>query len=89
MELAEEIKSAMMPDEMICADIAVSAPGFVNFSIAPAYLQNQIPGILSAGDDYGRSDRGTGQTALVEFVSANPTGPLTVGHGRQAVLTAP
>ena len=86
MELAEEIKSAMMPDEMICADIAVSPPGFVNFSIASAYLQNQIPGILSAGNDYGRSDRGTGQTALVEFVSANPTGPLTVGHGRQAVL---
>ncbi len=85
-ELAEAIKSAIEPDESICTDITVSAPGFVNFSISPAYLQNQIPGILSAGDTYGRTDRGSGQRALVEFVSANPTGPLTVGHGRQAVL---
>ena len=85
-ELAEAIKSAIEPDEYICTDITVSAPGFVNFSISPAYLQNQIPGILSAGDTYGRTDRGSGQRALVEFVSANPTGPLTVGHGRQAVL---
>ena len=86
LELAEAIKSAIVPDESICTDITVSAPGFVNFSISPAYLQNQIPGILSAGDTYGRTDRGSGQRALVEFVSANPTGPLTVGHGRQAVL---
>mgnify|MGYP000274108511 FL=1 len=86
LELAEAIKSAIEPDESICTDITVSAPGFVNFSISPAYLQNQIPGILSAGDTYGRTDRGSGQRALVEFVSANPTGPLTVGHGRQAVL---
>ena len=86
LELAEAIKSAIEPDESICTEITVSAPGFVNFSISPAYLQNQIPGILSAGDTYGRTDRGSGQRALVEFVSANPTGPLTVGHGRQAVL---
>ena len=86
LELAEAIKSAIEPDESICTNITVSAPGFVNFSISPAYLQNQIPGILSAGDTYGRTDRGSGQRALVEFVSANPTGPLTVGHGRQAVL---
>ena len=86
LELAEAIKSAIEPDESICTDITVSAPGFGNFSISPAYLQNQIPGILSAGDTYGRTDRGSGQRALVEFVSANPTGPLTVGHGRQAVL---
>ena len=86
LELAEAIKSAIEPDESICTDITVSAPGFVNFSISPAYLQNQIPKILSSGDTYGRTDRGSGQRALVEFVSANPTGPLTVGHGRQAVL---
>ena len=84
--MAEAIKSAIKPDESICTEITVSAPGFVNFSISPAYLQNQIPGILSAGDTYGQADEGSGQTALVEFVSANPTGPLTVGHGRQAVL---
>jgi len=86
LELAEAIKSAIGTDESICTNITVSAPGFVNFSISPAYLQNQIPGILSAGDTYGRTDRGSSQRALVEFVSANPTGPLTVGHGRQAVL---
>ena len=86
LELAEAIKSAIEPDESICTDITVSTPGFVNFSISPAYLQNQIPKILSSGDTYGRTDRGSGQRALVEFVSANPTGPLTVGHGRQAVL---
>ena len=86
LELAEAIKSAIEPDESICTDITVSTPGFGNFSISPAYLQNQIPKILSSGDTYGRTDRGNGQRALVEFVSANPTGPLTVGHGRQAVL---
>lgn len=86
MELAEAVKSVMEPDQNICANISVSAPGFINFTIAHVYLHNQIPVILSASDSYGRSDKGSDQTALVEFVSANPTGPLTVGHGRQAVL---
>lgn len=86
LELAEAIKSALKPDEDICGDLTVSAPGFINFTIAAKYLQNQIPSILSANDSYGQTTTGVSQRALVEFVSANPTGPLTVGHGRQAVL---
>jgi arginyl-tRNA synthetase len=66
--------------------VTVSKPGFLNFRIATDYLWNQLTEIVSASGNYGRSESGKGQRALVEFVSANPTGPLTVGHGRQAVL---
>lgn len=86
LELAKEIESKLQVSGDICSSISVTKPGFINFTISPAYLRGQIPEILKAGEAYGRTDMGKGQRALVEFVSANPTGPLTVGHGRQAVL---
>ena len=86
MELAEAIQSQLKLSEDICSAVTVSKPGFLNFRIATDYLQNQLTEIVSASGDYGKSGAGKSQRALVEFVSANPTGPLTVGHGRQAVL---
>ena len=86
MELAEEIQSQLRLSENICSAVTVSKPGFLNFRIATDYLWNQLTEIVSASGNYGRSESGKGQLALVEFISANPTGPLTVGHGRQAVL---
>lgn len=86
MELAEAIQSNLHLSPEICSDVAVSKPGFLNFRVATDYLQNQLLEIVAQGNDYGKTGAGAGQRALVEFVSANPTGPLTVGHGRQAVL---
>jgi len=66
--------------------VEVAGPGFVNFFVNKAVWQS-VPGVVTqAGSDFGLSDIGKGKRVLVEFVSANPTGPLSIGHGRQAVL---
>jgi arginyl-tRNA synthetase len=65
--------------------VEIAGPGFLNFRFSDRYLARSLDAILQAGEAYGRADR-LGRTALVEYVSANPTGPLTVGHGRNAVL---
>lgn len=64
----------------------IAGPGFVNFHIQPAAWLAVLPLILAQGPDFGRATLGQGKKALVEFVSANPTGPLHVGHGRGAAL---
>ena len=64
----------------------IAGPGFINFRFSIGYLYKELEDILSAGAAFGRTRGGEGRRALVEFVSANPTGPLTVGHGRNAVL---
>ena len=64
----------------------IAGPGFINFFLADAQVVSALPNILAAGADYGKSDVGHGAPINVEFVSANPTGPLHVGHGRQAAL---
>jgi arginyl-tRNA synthetase len=64
----------------------VAGPGFINFRLETAAVAGRIPEILQAGAAYGRSETGQGNPVVVEFVSANPTGPLHVGHGRQAAL---
>tara|TARA_B100000965_G_scaffold395099_1_gene408152 strand:- start:1393 stop:3027 length:1635 start_codon:yes stop_codon:yes gene_type:complete len=66
--------------------ISVTNPGFINFKIEDHYFQSEIKNILNESQNYGRGSTGVGKTANVEFVSANPTGPLTVGHGRNAIL---
>ena len=86
LELAEAIAEQLTVPEDICSAVTVTKPGFINFSISETYLRNQVSVILTEDEDYGRSEAGRRRKALVEFVSANPTGPLTVGHGRQAVL---
>jgi len=64
----------------------VAGPGFLNLWLSGARWHGLLREILEAGDRYGSSDRGKGARLQVEFVSANPTGPLSLGHGRQAVL---
>jgi arginyl-tRNA synthetase len=64
----------------------VAGPGFINFRLSSASVAAAIDEILAADETYGRSDAGKGRPVMVEFVSANPTGPLHIGHGRQAAL---
>ena len=64
----------------------IAGPGFINFRIDPGTLAASLPAIVAQGDQFGRSSTGAGRAVNVEFVSANPTGPLHVGHGRQAAL---
>ncbi len=66
--------------------VEVAGPGFLNFRFAPTWLADGVADLLRQGERYGRTEAGSGKKAIVEYVSANPTGPLTVGHGRNAVL---
>jgi len=66
--------------------LEVAGPGFVNIHIRADVWQRLIPEVLAAGETFGRSSVGNGRRVMVEFVSANPTGPLSIGHGRQAIL---
>jgi arginyl-tRNA synthetase len=66
--------------------VEVAGPGFVNIFLGNATWQSVLPEVCRLDAAYGRSQKGGGRKTLVEFVSANPTGPLSVGHGRQAVL---
>jgi arginyl-tRNA synthetase len=86
-ELAEAIVARLPPDPRV-ARTEVAGPGFVNFALAPGTLLDGVGRVLSAGPAYGRSDLGWGRRVQVEFVSANPTGPLHVGHGRGAAYGA-
>ena len=85
MDIAKTIQSNMNVDIDLIKEITISKPGFINFRISNNYYYNILKEILS-DNNYGKTDYGNGKTANVEFVSANPTGPLTVGHGRNAVL---
>ena len=87
MEIGKAIADALLMDlpEHI-SDVTVTPPGFINFKIFETFYQSQVEIILNDTDAFGRGNQGVGKTANVEFVSANPTGPLTVGHGRNAVL---
>lgn len=87
--IAEDIVSHLrdLPlDAARVAAVELAGPGFLNFRFADAHLANELQQIIAAGADFGRTTTGNRKRALVEFVSANPTGPLTVGHGRNAVL---
>jgi len=68
------------------SSVNVAPPGFINFICNPSWLASQVDVILATGENYGNLPLGQGQSVHVEFVSANPTGPLHVGHGRGAVL---
>jgi len=86
-QLAQAIVAAL-PASPLVARVEIAGPGFINFFLAPAAAQAEIARVLEAGDGYGRSRSGAGRRAIVEFVSANPTGPLHVGHGRHAAYGA-
>ncbi len=81
-ELAERIDRAAAG----ISSAEVAGPGFINFRLSTDYLRDGLTRIVREGDAYGRSSAGAGQAVNVEFVSANPTGPLHIGHGRQAAL---
>ena len=85
-EVAIQIQSHLKPNPEIIREVTVTEPGFINFHINKIYYQKLPVSILNAGNKFGCGKAGIGKTANVEFVSANPTGPLTVGHGRQAVF---
>ena len=86
-ELAQALIAALPPNPLI-ARTEVAGAGFINFFLAKQAYASELASILEQGDRYGRSSHGAGQRVLVEFVSANPTGPLHVGHGRQAAYGA-
>lgn len=87
--IAEEIVAAFMAkehDPFYVDSVTIAGAGFINFRCSDRYLYRELETCLAQGSKFGRSNTGLGKRALVEFVSANPTGPLTVGHGRNAVL---
>jgi arginyl-tRNA synthetase len=83
--LAETVAAALRSDRDIVS-VDVAGPGFVNIRLADAFWQTHLATILAASADYGRSTIGAGKKTNVEYVSANPTGPMHVGHCRGAVV---
>ncbi|WP_293859708.1 arginine--tRNA ligase [Steroidobacter sp.] len=84
-QLAQAIVDAIPASELV-SKIEIAGPGFINFHLSPQAYQQELSRIFDLGVAYGYNKRGAGQNVVVEFVSANPTGPLHVGHGRQAAL---
>jgi len=84
--VAEQIVSGLTLPPGLVRKTEIAGPGFINFFLADAQVVGALPAILAAGAAYGKTDVGHGASFNVEFVSANPTGPLHVGHGRQAAL---
>jgi arginyl-tRNA synthetase len=85
-EIAGQIATKLEVETSLVAKVDVAGPGFVNITIQPKVWQAMIPQILTAGETFGHSRVGEDRRVMVEFVSANPTGPLSIGHGRQAIL---
>jgi len=87
-QLAERLRTLLLAQPAYgqwVSDIDIAGPGFLNIRLLPAAKQQVVREVLEAGADFGRQ-AARGERMLVEFVSANPTGPLHVGHGRQAAL---
>jgi arginyl-tRNA synthetase len=86
LELAKDIVKKLGSSNSEFAKIEAVAPGFINFYLSPQYLQNQVQNIIEEGDSYGSLTLGKDKKASVEFVSANPTGPLHIGNARGGPL---
>ncbi len=84
--VAERLVATLQLPQGLVRKIEIAGPGFINFFLAEAQLASVLEAVLAAGELYGRGDGGRGTRVNVEFVSANPTGPLHVGHGRGAAL---
>jgi len=84
-DIADKLQAKLSADGDV-ASVSVAGPGFLNVSLKPEFWHGLIRAILDQGGDYGRSKLGQGQTVNVEYVSANPTGPMHVGHCRGAVF---
>jgi arginyl-tRNA synthetase len=85
-DLAQELVKQLDLDAAGLAGAEIAGPGFINLRMSHDTVAVGLRALVAAGDDYGRSGRGAAKPVIVEFVSANPTGPLHVGHGRQAAL---
>lgn len=85
-EIAAEVIANLEHDKNIVEKIEIAGPGFINFYFTSTYYTTIVKEIIAQKDNYGRSKKYYGKKAMVEFISANPTGPLTVGHGRNAVI---
>ncbi len=84
-ELASRIAEALKADADV-ESVDVAGPGFINLRLKPTYWQRELAQMLNEGPDFGRSKLGHGHKVNVEYVSANPTGPMHVGHCRGAVV---
>lgn len=85
-EIAEIIARYIVPLPSIIEGIEIAGPGFINFTLKKSFWYRMLHEIIAASTNYGQSDIGKGLQIQVEFVSANPTGPLHVGHGRGAAV---
>ena len=85
-EIAERLAAELRAGTTLVARAEVAGPGFLNIWLAGSRWQDLLRRVLAEGPAYGRGSSGAGKRVQIEFVSANPTGPLTLGHGRQAVL---
>ena len=83
--IAQALIDALPANDDI-ASVEIAGPGFLNFRLSANAWQRQLRTVHAQGDAYGRNTSGAGRTAGVEYVSANPTGPLHVGHGRAAAI---
>lgn len=83
--LAQALVEALPPSPDV-AKVVVAGPGFINFHLAPAAYEREVAQVLAQGPAYGRNGDGGGVRVGVEYVSANPTGPLHVGHGRAGAI---
>ncbi|MGG7581437.1 arginine--tRNA ligase [Rhizobium sp. Nf11,1] len=81
-----DVLIAKLKEDADVADVSVAGPGFINIRLAVGYWQRLLASVIGVGTDYGRSTLGQGRKVNVEYVSANPTGPMHVGHCRGAVV---
>ncbi|MBC1596572.1 arginine--tRNA ligase [Listeria seeligeri] len=85
-QIAESIVPELKKDNKLIKEVEIAGPGFINFYLDNAYLTDLVPVILTEDDAYGKSDFGKGEKFQIEFVSANPTGDLHLGHARGAAI---
>ena len=85
-EIAEILSRHLLCNEDNIASVKIAGPGFLNLTMKPAFFLKRLLKVAEQADRYGSSNAGQGKKVLLEFVSANPTGPLHVGHGRGAAV---
>ncbi len=86
MEIAKMLVDNMLSKWEILAEISIAAPGFINLAFSEGFIKNKLSEIPSSGSGYGSNESGKGIKIQIEFVSANPTGSLHIGHGRWGSL---
>ncbi len=85
-EISEQIINNLSYDSDVLENISIAGPGFINFKFTQKFVAKIVAEVNREKENFGKSNKYNGKKAIVEFVSANPTGPLTVGHGRNAVV---